>query len=98
MKTAFAGTDVSPNQIITVRFQFLSRHSKLQTKMLQYLNLICCYQGDHIKIKIYMLQRRACILELRGDGGMLARQEAWHENTKGTAQRRSFFVNVDERV
>ena len=33
-----------------------------------------------------------------GKGRKLAWQGAWHENTKGAAQLRSFFVNVDERV
>ena len=33
-----------------------------------------------------------------GKGRKLAWQGAWHENTKGTAQLRSFFVNVDEWV
>ena len=34
----------------------------------------------------------------RGKGRKLAWPGAWYENTKGTAQLRSFFVNVDERV
>ena len=38
-------------------------------------------------------------LRPRGNKGpKLTWQGAWHENTKGTAQMRSFFVNVDERV
>ena len=34
----------------------------------------------------------------RGKGQKLAWQGAWHENTKGAAQLRSFFINVDGRV
>ena len=37
-------------------------------------------------------------LEAQGKGGKLAWQGAWHENTKGTAQLCSFFVNMGERV
>ena len=37
-------------------------------------------------------------LRPRGKERKLAWQGVWHENTKGTAQFRSFFVNVDERV
>ena len=36
-------------------------------------------------------------LEAQGLGAK-ASLGAWHENTKGTAQLCSFFVNVDERV
>ena len=36
-------------------------------------------------------------LKPRGTGRKLAWQGAWHENTKGTAQLRSFLVNLDDR-
>ena len=35
-------------------------------------------------------------LKRRCKGRKLAWPGAWHENTKGTAQLRSFFINVDE--
>ena len=56
------------------------------------------YNMMYIYIYIYVINNVYIYMRPRGKGRKRAWQGAWHENTKGTAQLRSFFVNVDERV
>ena len=54
--------------------------------------------GDHIKKRIYMHTEAWEYTWGPGVGAKASRAGNWHENTKGIAQLRSFFGNVDERV
>ena len=54
--------------------------------------------GPHKKKNIHAHRGVGVYLRPRGRGRKLAWQGNWHENTKGIAQLRSFFGNVDERV
>ena len=62
--------------------------------------LICFVATRNVDEKLGVESEHCAHLDLRrrGKGRKLAWQRAWHENTKVTAQLRSFFVDVDKRV
>ena len=95
---------ISVEHRISVRFYMASSNERVYKLYNDSCTGIQIYTHTHIYnmmyiyIYIYMINNVYIYMRPRGKGRKRAWQGAWHENTKGTAQLRSFFVNVDERV